>query len=132
MTSSTGSGLLVLHHLALGAQDVEVVASFYKHAFHLSELRRHQEESGKLRSIWLDMGGAVLMVEQTPLVRPRVEGLQTGVFLLAFSVPAAERQAVEARLTSLGAPPETRTEFTTYFRDPEGNRVAVSCYSFHH
>ncbi len=119
-----------LHHVALGAREVQALASFYSAAFGLSELRRHMNSDGGLRSIWLDLGGSVLMIEHTDVPRPHVEELQAGAFLLAFRVFPNEREAAEARLLALGAPPEKTTQFTTYFRDPEGNRVAVSCYSF--
>ncbi len=121
---------VLLHHIALGARDVQALAGFYSAAFDLPELRRHLQPDGGLRSVWLDLGGSVLMIEQTDVPRPHVEELQAGAFLLAFRVSPTEREAAEARLLSLGAPPEKNTQFTTYFRDPEGNRVALSCYSF--
>lgn len=130
MSPSASSRTLALHHIALGARDVEALASFYSSAFSLPELRRHLNPQGELRSIWLSLEGAVLMVEQTDVRRPYVEELQAGAFLLAFPTTSHERRNVEARLLSLGAPPEKTTEFTSYFRDPEGNRVAVSCYDF--
>ena len=115
-----------LHHVALGARDVARVARFYADAFGLDELTRHDDERGELRSIWLDMSGVVLMVERTEAVASRVEGVGPGPFLLAFTIDASERDALEARLAELGAPVEARTAHTSYFRDPEGHRVAVS------
>ncbi len=117
-----------LHHVALGARDVERVARFYAQAFDLSERARHVDGSGDLRSIWLDMSGVVLMVERTVAERARVEGVGAGPFLLAFAIEASERAELEARLAGLGAPVEARTEHTSYFRDPEGHRVALSDY----
>jgi catechol 2,3-dioxygenase-like lactoylglutathione lyase family enzyme len=52
-----------LHHIALGAHDPERVAAFYRDLLGLRELKRQQGSDGSLRSIWLDLGGAVLMVE---------------------------------------------------------------------
>jgi catechol 2,3-dioxygenase-like lactoylglutathione lyase family enzyme len=117
-----------LHHVALGARDVARVARFYAEAFGLDELARHDDDAGELRSIWLDMSGAVLMVERTSARAARVEGVGPGPFLLAFSIAAHERDALEARLGALGSPVESRTTHTSYFRDPEGHRVAVSDY----
>lgn len=116
-----------LHHIALGAHDVERMAAFYSAAFDLTELRRHLDGQGELRSIWLDLGGgAILMVERTHEEPRRVEGVGAGPFLLAFAVRPEERGPLEERLAGLGAPVEARTEFTSYARDPEGNRVALS------
>lgn len=126
--NESGAPSLQLHHIALGALQVEQLAEFYRRAFRLPEVARHLTSGGSLRSIWLRLGSAVLMIEHTEHRRALVEGLATGPFLLAFSIRPEEREELEARLRELGAPPQSRTEFTSYFRDPEGNRVALSCY----
>jgi glyoxylase I family protein len=41
-------------------------------------------------------------------------------------VPVAAHKQWEARLESHGASIESRTQYTSYARDPEGNRVAIS------
>lgn len=117
-----------LHHVALGANDVETVAGFYCDLFDLAELRRHTYASGELRSIWLDLGAGVLMIEHTERTRARCEGVDAGTFLLAFERTPEERVVFEQRLDAAGIAVESRSDFSTYFRDPEGNRVAVSCY----
>ncbi len=117
-----------LHHIALGAQDVVGVAAFYREVFGCEEVARHKAPDGGVRSVWLDAGGVVLMVEHTGAARERVEGVGAGPFLLAFRVGADERAALEERLTAAGAPLEGGTQYTSYARDPEGNRVAVSAY----
>lgn len=125
-----------LHHVALGAENVERVAAFYADIFDLKICARHHYEDGALRSIWLEMGGTVLMVEHIEeLTRPvdstkkAAPGVERGLFLLAFAAEDLERrQQIEARAAAAGHPVESRTEFTAYLRDPEGNRVAVSSY----
>jgi catechol 2,3-dioxygenase-like lactoylglutathione lyase family enzyme len=116
-----------LHHLALGAADVELVAAFYREIFGLAELARHQEADGALRSIWLDLGGSLLMVERSTEPERRVD-LGRGPFLLAFRVEPAARASFERALEQRGTALESRTSYSSYFRDPEGNRVAVSHY----
>jgi glyoxylase I family protein len=113
-----------LHHLALGARDVAGVAAFYRDVFGLPELARHHHQDGRLRSVWLDLGGPILMVEHTENAAPASGGL----FLAAFAIAPAERPALEARLAAAGAPIESKSAFSSYARDPEGNRVAVSHY----
>jgi len=117
-----------LHHVALGARDVEVVARFYRLAFDLEERRRFTYDDGSLRSIWLEADTVLLMVEHSEAPPKRVEAIGAGPFLLAFHVPAHTRAELEARLGALGANVETATDFTAYARDPEGNRVAISHY----
>jgi catechol 2,3-dioxygenase-like lactoylglutathione lyase family enzyme len=119
---------LRLHHLALGARDVERVAAFYRAVFGLGETARHHHEDGTLRSIWLDLGGATLMVERSSESQRRVEGVGAGPFLLAFRVDIAQKDQLERSLEAAGAAIESRTEHTSYARDPEGNRVAISTH----
>lgn len=117
-----------LHHVALGADDVEGVARFYVEAFGLDEVARHVGAQG-LRSIWIGLSpGSVLMIEKTEEARERVGGIGKGPFLLAFSIPPEQRAAWESRLERSGAPIESRSEYSSYARDPEGNRVALSFY----
>lgn len=120
-----------LHHIALGAHDVACVAAFWRDLLGLPELRRHTYEDGELRSIWLDLGaGAILMIEHTteaaaPLDAPVVGH---GPFLLAIRVTPEERQALCGTLAAHGHPVEDATDYTSYVRDPEGNRVGLSTY----
>ena len=117
-----------LHHLALGARDVERVAAFYRDLLGLREVCRHHEPDGRLRSVWLDLGGALLMIERTGELAHRVQGVGAGLFLLALASEPVERTAIEESLTASGFPAEDRTEHTLYVRDPEGNRVAISSF----
>lgn len=117
-----------LHHLALGARDIERVAAFYRDLLGLREASRHHEPGGELRSIWLDLGGPVLMIEQTEEPARRVQGVGAGPFLLAMSANVRERDELERSLTNAGVPIDSRTAHTIYLRDPEGNRVAISSY----
>ena len=102
------------------------VAEFYQKAFGIGFLREHRRDDGSLRSIWLRLDCLLLMIEHTEEPMRRVAGVGHGPFLLAFSVAESERPEVEARLLRLGAVIESRTKYTSYSRDPEGNRVAIS------
>ena len=115
-----------LHHLAVGSGDVERLARFYREFFGLSERARHLDEGGRLRSIWLDLDGALLMIELTSDLPRVVEGIGAGPFLLAFRVSPAERLRLESQLEAGGHRIEARTAFTSYTRDVDGNRVALS------
>lgn len=115
-----------IHHLALGARDVASLAEFYRRAFDLREHTRHLHADGSLRSVWLELEGPLLMIEASGSELRRVEGIGMGLFLIAFHVAALERERFEARLVELGGVLETRGHFTSYARDPEGNRVAIS------
>ncbi len=117
-----------LHHVALGTRHVEALAGFYRELLGLPEVTRHQDEQGALRSIWLDMGGTLLMIERTQEEPRRVEGVGSGPFLLAFRVTPAARSQLERVLAERGHAIEARTAFSSYSRDPDGNRFALSHY----
>lgn len=117
-----------LHHLAIGTSDVDRLARFYRDVFALREVRRHLRADGSLRSVWLDVEGALLMIERSDELSRRVEGIGSGLFLLAFRTSASELAGVERALERAGAAIEARTEFSAYTRDPDGNRIALSHY----
>ena len=117
-----------LHHVALGALGVEALARFYAEVFGLAERARHYDSAGELRSIWLDLTGTILMIERAEAAGPRVEGVGFGPFLLAFNVSKAERTELERELTRRGCSIEARSAFSSYARDPEGHRIALSHY----
>ena len=120
-----------LHHLALGAQDVAALAEFYRDVLGLEELARHEESGeGRLRSVWLDLGsGGVLMIEKAER-KPRgaIDGRDAGMFLLALRADAESLEMRCKGLEAMGIRQESASDFTRYFRDPEGNRFAFSCY----
>lgn len=132
MTSPLGgrSGAPSLHHVAVGTRDVEALATFYCRLLSTSEQRRQLDEQGRLRSIWLNLSGTLLMIERADAAATRapVGGVGLGAFLLAFRADPSGRTAFEARAAELGAAIETRSPYTSYLRDPDGNRIAVSEY----
>lgn len=117
-----------LHHLAIGSADVERLGRFYRDVFQLRERARHLDESGRLRSIWLELGSTLLMLEHTLSTATPVKGVGAGIFLLALRVSPSERARLERELESRGHEIEARTPFTSYTRDVDGNRVAFSHY----
>ena len=133
MTEQLGGatpGAPSLHHVAVGTRDVEALAGFYARLLQTAERKRHTDAAG-LRSIWLDLSGTLLMIERADAACPppaRSEGVGLGAFLLAFRADASSRRAFEQRAHELGAAIESRSAFTSYLRDPDGNRIAVSEY----
>lgn len=116
-----------LHHVAVGTRDVEALARFYRQLLRTPERRRQNDADG-LRSIWLDLSGTLLMIERSEAPATPVEGVGLGAFLLAFRADAAGRRDFEQRARDLGASVESRSQFTSYLRDVDGNRIAVSEY----
>ena len=120
-----------LHHLALGARDVEALAQFYQSFFKLAHLKTHHDAQNQVRSIWLDLAPGILMIEKSEH-QAQALGAMTlgkGPFLLAFAADEEQRPTVLENLKTHGLSLEGQSEFTIYFRDPEHNRVAVSWYA---
>lgn len=117
------------HHLAIQVRDVERTAAFYRDVLGLAELRRHLRPDGTLRSVWVGVstGGFLALEEVSGEPEPgpfRHE--RPGLFLLALRIAPAERARAVEELARAGIPVEHETKWTVYFRDPEGNRVALS------
>jgi glyoxylase I family protein len=110
-----------IHHIALRTRDLGRLVAFYGD---LLGLATSKESPG--HSVWLEADGTILMIERASESEPDIaRGTQE---LIAFVVAPEERAAFEARLASRGVAIEARTEFTVYFRDPDGRRVGLSHY----
>ncbi len=114
-----------IHHLALLSPAPAELARWYVDTLGLREVRVNPDESG-IRSVWLDLDGALLMVERgAPLndaPPPAAARGWQGTFL---AVAPGTGEAWAARL---GACVTGRTACTLYATDPEGNRFGLSSY----
>lgn len=128
-----------VHHVAVLVRDLAAVERFYRETLGLALLRRWPKvgegaEAGD-RSAWLDTGdGGFLAIElaaETTTESPDGHGDRgagPGLHLVALRIEAADRAAWEQRLARAGVAIDSRTDFTLYVRDPEGNRVGLSHY----
>ncbi len=105
-----------IHHVALRTDDVARLERFYAETLGLHVTRRQGE-----RSVWLDAGGTVLMLEQREAGEPAVD--PRSMEMIAFAVEPAQARALETALAV-----EARTASTLYVRDPDGRRVGLSAY----
>jgi catechol 2,3-dioxygenase-like lactoylglutathione lyase family enzyme len=116
-----------LHHIALGTGNVERLAAFYRDVLGLSELSRSYADDATLRAVWLDLQGAILMIERTDEEpQPAAARRTRGFFLLALRVAPSERRGLECALHGAGLELEGETAFSSYTRDLDGNRIALS------
>jgi catechol 2,3-dioxygenase-like lactoylglutathione lyase family enzyme len=122
------------HHLAIQVRDLAALERFYRETLGLAELRRWPARDGAgagERSVWLDTGsGAFIALERVSGGATANEdpsrGERPGLHLVALGIERGARAEWERRLAAAGVPIETRTAFTLYVRDPEGNRVGLS------
>jgi len=112
-----------VHHVALivADADVEACARFYRDVLGLRSLDAPRDGVA-----WLDLDGAILMIE--PAGGGVARAADRGTFVLALAIDAGERASWETRLRSRGIAIEQQTAYSMYVRDPSGNRVALSHY----
>ena len=110
-----------VHHIALRTHDLPRLERFYGEVVGLALSR-----PADARSVWFDAGGTLVMLETADAHEPTPPAGTRE--LLAFAIEPGERAAMEARLASAGVFIEARTDFTLYFRDPDGRRVGLSSY----
>lgn len=110
-----------LHHVAIRAIDVAVVARFYRDVVGLAPLPCPRPDA-----MWLRLGGGTLMVEPARAGAVGSDDGEPGLFLLAFRIAPDERAVWRSRLRAAGVEIESESAFTIYVRDPEGNRVGLS------
>ena len=116
-----------IHHIALRTRRLAKLAHFYRRVLGLPQLRTNRA-AGRVRSVWLEAGRTILMLERADATEPGIPRGSLG--LVAFAVDRAEHRRLLARLERLGVPLDGEpTAFTSYFRDPDGRRVAVSHFA---
>lgn len=116
-----------VHHLAVKVRDLERAEAFYAGVLGLTITRRHDDERGRPRSIWLGLGGTTfLAVERAERGEPVRFDDAPGWHCIALAIPLETREAWRERLAEKGFPVEHETAYTLYVRDPEGAVVALS------
>lgn len=96
-------------------EDLARAEQFYCGLLGLSVIRRWNDDAGAHRSTWVSLGAAFLAIERgTP---------PSGVHCLALTIAKADRDAWRARVLV-----ERESAHTLYFRDPDGNLIALSHY----
>lgn len=111
---------VTVHHIAFRTRDLARLQRFYTDVIGLA-LRTEASEG----RVWLAAGATIVMLERADDGEP-ARGWDHDV--VAFAVTQDERRAVEARASDAGVSLDGGTAFTTYLRDPDGRRVAVSHY----
>ena len=120
--------ILGFHHVAIQVRDLERVAAFYTSVLELPERARHFRPDGTLRSVWVGVPDGFLALEavEGALEESPFRHSTPGLLLVALRIAPAARAAALKRLAEHGVQVVHETAWTAYFRDPEGNRIALS------
>ena len=127
MTGRMYPAVAGLSHAAVVVTDLERAERFYVDLLGLEVLARHQDAAGRPRSIWVRLEGeAFLAIERgAPEAARRVDA-GAGHHCLALRVAARDRDAWRERLAQAAIEIERSSDYTLYFRDPDGTLVALS------
>ncbi len=123
-----------LNHLALVARDPVALAEFYGGILGLRTIYQRSNSDGVVESIWLQLDGLVLMIERATVEAPPPPASaygerRPGLHLFALGLSADDRKRLSADLEAAGHRIEERSRYSLYFRDPEGNRFALTSFS---
>ena len=111
------------HHLALLARDVDRLARFYRDVLGLEAI-----EAPRPGVAWFRLGTTLLMIEPGDPSEPSNAAPGAGFHLLALTMSPDQRADWQERLAAHGVAITHHTDYSLYFRDPEGNRLALSHY----
>lgn len=111
-----------VHHIAFRTHDLPRLERFYVEVLRFSVKTRLGQ-----RSVWLDAGDAIVMLEKAAPEEPQIPA--QSMEFVAFAIRPEERTPMLDRLQAHGIPVEHKTEYTIYFRDPDGRRVGVSHFA---
>ena len=110
-----------IHHVAFRTDDVARLERFYAGVLGLAVTNRQGP-----RSVWLDLYGAILMLEERA---PGEVVMQPGTMeTVTLAIEPVNHALYIRRLIEAGVTIEDRTPFTIYLRDPDGRRVGLSSY----
>ncbi len=111
-----------VHHIALRTQDLVRLERFYVDVLDLRVKRRNAE-----RSVWLDAGDTIVMLERAEENEPPIP--KTSQEFFAFAIGPEQKLTFRQKLEAAGVVIEHETQATIYFRDPDGRRVGLSHFT---
>ncbi|MCW7492627.1 VOC family protein [Leptospira sp. 2 VSF19] len=107
----------MIHHIAIGTANPSRLAEFYLKIPGSKKIKEFHYESGILRSVWIEFGSILVMLEEGENKSPRA---------LVFSYQEFEKSKWTQFLKQTKV--QSRTEYTVYFLDPDGNLLGASSY----
>ncbi|MCG6168964.1 VOC family protein [Leptospira sp. FAT2] len=105
----------MLHHIAIGSPHPDSLVSFYESLPGLTKSKENRNPDGSLRSVWFQSGEIILMLE----IDLKVQGPKALIFSAAVLKPEDLKRLPQWI---------QETEYTKYFKDPDGNLLGYSSY----
>ncbi|EQA37724.1 hypothetical protein LEP1GSC047_3446 [Leptospira inadai serovar Lyme str. 10] len=108
----------MIHHIAIATDRIDLLKSFYGSLPGIEFEKDHLFSDGSIRSSWFRSGEALIMIER--------EEFRKGPQALVFRANSSDNKKLIEK--QFGDRIESRTEYTIYLRDPDGNRIGFSSY----
>ncbi|TGL96596.1 VOC family protein [Leptospira barantonii] len=105
----------MIHHIAIGSPNVSSLTAFYETLPGFQKLKENKNEDGSLRSVWFQTGESILMLEMDEIVK--------GPKALILDVSSLKPEDLKILPKWI-----QETEYTKYFKDPDGNLLGYSSY----
>ncbi|EKO16749.1 VOC family protein [Leptospira kirschneri] len=105
----------MIHHIAIGSPNIEALEKFYESLPGLKKIRVNKNSDDSLRSIWFTAGDTILMLEFDHFPK----GPKALIFS-AFDLISEDLETLPKWIQE--------TEYTKYFKDPDGNLLGYSSY----
>src|SRR5262245_58146787 len=120
---------MMIHHIAIKTPGVEVLYDFYAGILGLATIQAYFKSDGSIRSIWLQSDQpTILMLEHVENAIASSTPPAVGMHLMAMAIDPADRAAWVARLEGAVVEIDGESDYSVYFHDPDGNRLALSHY----
>lgn len=114
---------LAFHHHAILVSDLVRAETFYGGVLGLVVKKRWLDEAKRPRSIWYELGAETFLGVE---LAETIERPDFGHHCFALAIDVEDRADWLIRLSSAEVAIEKESEFSIYFRDPEGNQIALS------
>ncbi|MBX7149645.1 VOC family protein [bacterium] len=114
-----------IHHLAIQtSNNLETLKDFYQNVLELPLFQIQKAPDDKVRAYWFELNPGVLMLE----INPDMPKVARGRHIVIFNTTPEERKDLEEKLQKKNVVITNRTDFTFYFKDPDGNTLGFSHY----
>lgn len=115
------------HHMALKCHHLTAMGEFYGEVLRL-DLVDQKKNGEELRSLWFKVGDIILMIEKEAQLKEESKVNRPGWDILVFQIEKKQQDQWRRHLLENHIQIEDETDYTLYFRDPEGNRLGLSWY----